>query len=602
MIYTDRYFVDREAGTYSDSLAAFGLAYLLSRVLQDAGVSQQVTIKDYGTTYLVQLATPLTLDMVARATYPDELLPFIQNEAHPEGAKHYPLGEYIAILKSRTASTAAKGDAEQAIQQEIPDDFNVLGLVEQLQGDGLLNRFATRLWKYKESDPKFYPDLLHLVLSIYAETPNNLAVGREGFAAWRKTKGATDFDVDDSLLAIYNPTWQKSINRSKPDSAENKNQKGFWLSEYLKMVGLPRCALAVSVRSGHSQFIEEDKKVYVLAPASVDIQSHESIMKGFRSSIYRTTSIKADIEVLLKYVEAFLMYLQPSQQRRGFRKARDTVDGFYCAYFKKSSKQRSALSLTNLPFLQLPAWIRFQDVPTENEIALYQGIVQHQRDVLFYRYSDNGKFEDFVDENKSGGNSLLHQYREFLSGGSLPALLDFYAGFGALIMQQASQKKSFRQFETSQIRRLLETMTPTLQETLDNEGFREVARAIRLCTVTAQRLKSKKIKTQHEIRYGLAQELKRKAPFKNEFTAAIMEFIHQYQAENARARERGKSNIHEVTTTDVRNFSSLIDACPGDSAEPVASLLLAFGYAYDDDPKEEEFAADNNADNKGVIE
>ena len=68
-MYTDHYFVDREMGTYSDACAAFGLAYLLSRALQDAGLTPQVTLKDCGTAYLLQLATPMTQEIVDKAQY-----------------------------------------------------------------------------------------------------------------------------------------------------------------------------------------------------------------------------------------------------------------------------------------------------------------------------------------------------------------------------------------------------------------------------------------------------------------------------------------------------------------------------------------------------
>jgi hypothetical protein len=126
--------------------------------------------------------------------------------------------------------------------------------------------------------------------------------------------------------------------------------------------------------------------------------------------------------------------------------------------------------------------------------------------------------------------------------------------------------------------------TPTLQEIISDAGFIEVSRAIRLSTVTAQRLKARGIKPGHEIRYGLAQELKRKAPFKTEFVAALMEFVNTYQTENARQRDRGKKNIHEVSVSHLQSVCALLDRCPTD-AEPVASLLIAFGYAFDDTRK-----------------
>jgi hypothetical protein len=601
-MYADRYFVDRESGTYSDTCAAFGLAHLLSRALQDTGRSPQVSLKDYGTTYLLELGTPMTADIVDQAKYPAELLRVIQNEQANDGPPNYPLGEYIALLRSKTAAADGEADTEQAAQRELPDDFNVLGLVEQLQGDGLLNRLAEQLWKYRQH----YPAFLRIALSVYTDTPNRLREGRDEFASWRHVNKANDFQRDDSLLAVFSPAWQKSINRAKPDSAENKNQDGFWLPEYLKMVGMPKCALVVSVRSGNSKFGDEDKKVYALAPVTVDLQTHTSVMKAFRRGIYRSSSIRADITVLLNYTEEFLSYIQHVGQKQRFGKVSHAVSGFYCAYFKKSSKQRSALSLTNLPFLQLPAWVRFRnDVPTGEEIGVYQSTIEHQREVLFYRYNESGKFEDFLDESKSEGHELLRCYREFLSASSLAAILDFFAGFAALVMQQASKQKpgqpsTYKQFNLTEVRRLILLMEPTLHDIIDDQGFQAVARAVRLCTVTAQWLKAtKKKKPQHEIRYGLAQELKRKAPFKDEFTAAIMEFINTYQTENARYKERGGSNIHQVTTTHVRRLANLIDLCPGGSAEPVASLLLAYGYAFDDsrsEQEEEQEATDSTTD------
>ena len=65
-----------------------------------------------------------------------------------------------------------------------------------------------------------------------------------------------------------------------------------------------------------------------------------------------------------------------------------------------------------------------------------------------------------------------------------------------------------------------------------------------------------------------------------------MEFVNAYQTENARQRDRGKKNIHEVTVSQLQSVCALLDRCPND-AEPVASLLIAFGYAYDDTRKDE---------------
>ena len=601
MIFSDKYYVDCESGTYSDALTAFGLANVLSRALQDGGQSPQVTIRNLGTAYLLQLEATLTEELIAKANYPDELLPLIQDAPHPEGATHYPLNEYLSRLTARTAEAAGAADAEQAAQFEPPSDLGIYRIIEQLQGDGLLNRVSNLLWKHRTQ----YPELLTIALGIYEETPNRVAEGRRHFSTWKRRTKSASFVADETLLAIFNPLWQKSINSPKPDGSENKNYKNFWIPEWLKIIGMPKAGLSVSVRTGRERrrFSEEDKKVYVLAPAYIGLQNHSDIMRDFQRSVYSASAVKADIAVLLNYSEALLLYAERGGAIPRFARARDAVDGFYTVYFKKSGTQRSAYSLTNLAFIQLPGWVRLPEPATTEAIAEYQNIIKAHRDVLFYRYPTAGGFTDFIDESTGEGNDMLRQYREFLSGGSLEALLDFFAAFASLLMQHLARGEKTWQFQLTQLRRLLllmETNTkPTLQEILNDDGFQEVARAIRLATVTAQWLKAKKIKSSHEIRYGLAQELKRKAPFKDAFVAALMKFINQYQAENARYRERGGSNIHQVTTTHVERIVALLDHCGGDGAEPVASLLIAYGYAYDDSRAEEDekLAADLTIDN-----
>ena len=586
-MYADHYYVDKTTGTYSDLLLAYGLGYVLDRALQDASVNSNVTILDLGTAYVLKLDVQVTQEMLAKATYPDELLPFIQDEAHSEGAKTYPLYHYRGLLASKSAGTAGSSDSEQAPMLEVPDDFNAFAIIEKLQGDQLWNRVAARLWALRK--PKnLYPAIMEMALSASSTTPNTWADARSTFTRWRKENDLGDFPTDETQLAVFNPSAQKGINRPKPTGAENTNQSGFWMPEWLKMVGMPQCALAISVRSGTSEFKNEDKKIYVVAPMTISLNTHAAVLKTFRQSLYRSTSIKADIAAILHYVEAMLLYINRAHNRRRFgRSVANVVDGFSCAYFKKSGTQASAFSLTNLPFVQMPKWVTFEAVPTDVEIEFYQEIIKGCRQVIFFCFNDNGRPTHQLDEGSGEGCNLLHDFREFLSGNAFTGLLSFFSGFASLVMLQASKAKPYRQFDSSLVRRLITIMEPKLQTIMDDDGFLEVARAISSSTVYAQYLKARGEKHHHEIRYGLAQELRRKAPFKTEFTQAILEFINQYQAENARHIERSSKDtkvqkVHQITTSQVRRLAMLIDQCDGDSAEPVASLLLAFAYAFDD--------------------
>ncbi|MDZ7296174.1 MAG: hypothetical protein ONB14_12240, partial [candidate division KSB1 bacterium] len=86
------------------------------------------------------------------------------------------------------------------------------------------------------------------------------------------------------------------------------------------------------------------------------------------------------------------------------------------------------------------------------------------------------------------------------------------------------------------------------------------------------------------IRYGLGQELKRKALYNDEFIVALSEFVQSYNAENARVYEKtGRQYRKNVLTTDVEDVVRLVDKY---GATTVGNLLIAFGYARE--PKEEE--------------
>jgi len=117
-------------------------------------------------------------------------------------------------------------------------------------------------------------------------------------------------------------------------------------------------------------------------------------------------------------------------------------------------------------------------------------------------------------------------------------------------------------------------------------GFRNIARAIRQSTITLQYLAREQRRSQlpYEIRYGLAQELLRKAHHDEEFIKALAAFAQSYNAENARVAEKGMEvwRRANITEEDLEQVVGLVDEY---GAEVVAHLLVAFGYARE--PREE---------------
>ena len=71
---------------------------------------------------------------------------------------------------------------------------------------------------------------------------------------------------------------------------------------------------------------------------------------------------------------------------------------------------------------------------------------------------------------------------------------------------------------------------------IESEGFQNIARAIRQSTVTLQYM-AKSGNPPYDIRYGLGQELRRKANYPDEFIQELGDFLHSFNAENARVAE-----------------------------------------------------------------
>ena len=128
-----------------------------------------------------------------------------------------------------------------------------------------------------------------------------------------------------------------------------------------------------------------------------------------------------------------------------------------------------------------------------------------------------------------------------------------------------------------------EKLTPILE----NEGFRNIAAAIRKSTVIPQYFKARNKKGPYDIRYGLGNDLLRRAAYPEQFIQALSDFLHEYNRETAQIHERYNGNPPvrraTVTTDDIAHVVALIDTY---GSPTVANLLVAFGYARE--PREPE--------------
>ena len=130
---------------------------------------------------------------------------------------------------------------------------------------------------------------------------------------------------------------------------------------------------------------------------------------------------------------------------------------------------------------------------------------------------------------------------------------------------------------------------PELSAILEMPGFQNVAYAIRQSTVVAQYRKGQGDR-RYDVRYGLGLDLTRKANYPAEFIAALSDFLHKYNAENAQVMEnRPGPYRRSIQTADIDDVVALVDKY---GAPLICHLLVAYGYARS--PREATSANEND--------
>jgi hypothetical protein len=572
-------------GTYSDTLIALGLAKLLRALGGDGIRIQRPPDSSY---YLVTSKT----DIADASNAPfQRLFSRIITKGEPiqngddidydlEKEKRARFFEWRNKIK-----TAKPTDLSENVVPEAPRrDYSLISsLVEMNKSNGenayqkTTNFLEANFGKYAEAALQYFSD-------------PNIETADQIVTILKKLSPGIEPQVTG--LQVFSPLFAKGLRFLKPNQFNPKNFKSPISIEMLKFSGWWLGAVAAKPIINSDPKKNEDLKVFVIAPSDITDLILESIMNLFRGKFYicNAGAVQTDICASLYLTEALLNHHNAVPKIRG-RPSR-IISGLHSAYFKKTNQL--ARSITNISFINLPEWLEVQD--DEDRRFCVDILKEHLRIVTK------------LDESHGEAHNLLEQYRNFLSLNSLEIFLEFLVDYSAYAMRLLDKSKSDfdrpRWFSTNYLRRIfmgMDTPQRRLSEILDTPGFQNLAGAIRRSTRNALYAKiSKSAKRpddyKYEVRYGLAQELKRKAMYKNEFVAALAEFISEYMAENYRAAERGKRQRPAVTTTDLEQVVALMDA-PDYDPETVAMLLIAYGYSKEPtEPKDEE-PTDTNLEN-----
>ncbi len=584
-MFQDTYFINKTSGTFADNLATFGLAFVLDSI---AAGRAAIRIEDRGAQFAVTCAPAL------RETWVDECAFFVgapllvtvdtksgarmvkgtdlsptDLEGMPDIAADYEQGKRDVVsfwewMKSLTPEET-KHRHELMPPVEPPADWDVFRAINP----GALQTYNSVVAEWYRGRGAF-SQLLRAVLVFASATPNNETGARAQWDTARKGLGLGKA-LDATASQLLNPAQGKGGNASKAVFAAPNNVKAFWVSEYLKVVGLRLGGVTKLIN-------KKDRKTYALAPNRLDWRHHWAVMSAFKKAVAaKSGAIQLDALMSLRYARTLLKYVE--EARDGALAAElfgaengvcAFVRGMDTAFYKSLG---NSVATMNIATIGLPRWVRPRS--PEGLRQLSEALDEHIRIVRQF------------DETHGDQYAMLLLYRDFLSGNDISAFLDFTNSYSSFIIQR---DKLAPQFTVRNLEVLMTNTQPKLGSITQSQGFRNLANAIRMATVEAQRRSLKKnvgkYPVRYETRYGLGPELIRKSAFRADFIEALSTFVQSYNAENARMRERmerqgGSAAVRgsrsDVAMQDIDDILRLMD----EFGEPrmIASLLVAYGYA-----------------------
>jgi len=597
MMYQDTYFVPKRTGTYADVFLVYGLATILDCLAGQAKgefAKSRIEIADAGPYYKVRLSEPVQEGWIPETLFFRSPAPFLTNRRTPADevqpdtntrdvdATWGQVRAYQAIRSALWGEGVRGSDLEQQLRdQEPPGDWTVVAFLGdwRMQAIDIYNRIIAQ-WAASRG---MAAEHVRTVLQLFA-TPEN---DKSWLQPWENTARQYGLRTQDTASQLLNPHQGKGLNEPKANALRMDNIRDRpWLEEFLKAVGLWVCLVPRRVVD------VEDWKAYVLAPLCLDFRVQREVMACFNRYLWNErrrdeTSLKSDATSLLLFTRAWLDYVETEQPEEDFDAdlvalaPEKAVSGFHVAQFKLLS--RNAYTMVNLSFLNLPRWT---GTPRSRaEILNLKEVIDEHLAVIRE-----------IDETRSDGYNLLRTYRDFVAGNNWSAFFDFAAGYSHEIVRRYNEGARWvPTFSPCQLRRLIMAANKPLLPIVENEGFQNVAYAIRYSTVIPQSRKARGQDSLYEVRYGLGAELKRKATVRDEFIVALGDFLQSYNQENAQKLENTRQQMRrDLRTTDLEEVVRLVDTY---GSEVVANLLIAYGYAREPREAEADSISTQNSQN-----
>ena len=604
-------FVEKNTDQMRSTLVTYGLADLLIH-LAEPGAGADVRIVDQGSAYGLQVAgrdPGALLDFVRRRGLPP-LLPAIlkplsANEKKlveaglPEDEvrrRYKPLGfpaDHVVDYGAEKQKADETRQARRKTREEgdvpvRPRDYPLWAHLCSYFGKGSAMRIGYPLvvhaWHAHQGECA--AELCELILWAYDDFPNRLDEAR---LIWRDqikprldTSGFQLFgwdgpQTDISALSIVSPTTaQGSFTLTGAKGINTETPEIFWLEMYLAFAGYMAAAMPFNAGG--------DALLYYPLPREIQFTFLRRTMDSYRDSgsvrhLYDYSNVmpRAKIDALSQIafyesmIKRYLANLDDPNANPWEQTETNAVSGLVGYYYKNIS--------TQIPFdettFALPAWLPLQPDTSALEEAL--AVLNGHRELI------EAIRGDYAEELE-----ILASYRRFAALGAPEDWIDFAIAYS---MHRFNKMVDSPWMAHLQIELLEKTLMNNPQyknyrPILENPGFRNLAKAIRSCTVQLRYFKDvKNQQTAFKVRHGLGDDLLRRAHDADDFIEDLGHFVHDYMRESSNVQAIYNETRPLITEDDLYQVVALVNEY---GSRVVASLLVAAGYSSSFARKEQE--------------
>ncbi|HLC15893.1 MAG TPA: hypothetical protein VJL89_06670 [Thermodesulfovibrionia bacterium] len=549
--------IPKGTGTYADSLHAIGTASLLVEISNG-----KTNITDKGSFFEINCSSALSVEQWREPNPGFRYIWLKSKEDRPPGELFMDYEEEKLRAEAQKKLSEEMRKFSKKISQEQGND-NIDAPDPEYRQAAI---FAS-MRKGWSSDK----DVYRFVMKEPAEALQ--WIKHELFHEGKKKK--TPVNVTSSQ--IFNPATGKSVHAAKtiaksPSAISQEVINPF--AEWMKYRGANNAMLAY--RNG------DDFKFFVIEPANIGVTAISELRTKLRD-LNLWGGIRLDIHASLRLAELLIMRSDVMEQDginlRG-KALPKVVKGLRQAFFKNLGM---GAALMNDAFLPLPDWFVLEDKEDANKFI---GIIrEHIGD------TENGGCLNSLKEDHSDDVPILQQYRKWLTTSDINDFLYFHAIFAEHIIKKRAIKEWVREFTEKNLN-IIFIRRYGLKEIVENNGFVNIARAIRNSTISSFKKPDGKWHSGFETQFGMAQEWKQKIKGGIQvFMPIISDFIVKH---NWEAVHKLKKNSPPVSQDDLNDLIQLIEK---HGLELVAMLLLAYGYARaskrDDEPAEQEQSEQN---------